>query len=177
MGREPSHRMDLVAIGLGAVLAQRYRADALLGRGGMGEVWRCRDLEQGHDVAIKAVRPELISDAGTARLFHSEVIAVARLNHPGIIPVYDLLHDERGAALLVMEYREGKQLGALGDEEAPFAVVREVLVQVLEALAYAHARGVLPLDIKPENVLFERRRPGLPAGRATLVDFGIARVR
>ena len=170
--------MARVAIGLGSVLAQRYRADALLGRGGMGEVWRCRDLEQGHDVAIKAVRPELTSDAATARLFHSEVVAVARLNHPGIVPVYDLLHDERGAALLVMELRPGKQLGSLGDAGgAPFAAVGEVLVQVLEALAYAHARGVLHLDIKPENVLVEAGRPGGQALRATLVDFGIARVR
>ena len=170
-----------MAIGLGTVLAQRYRADALLGRGGMGEVWRCRDLEQGHDVAIKAVRPEMLSDAGTARLFQSEVVAVARLNHPCIIPVYDLLHDARGGALLVMEFREGRQLGALQDDDPPFSVVREVLVQVLEALAYAHARGVLHLDIKPENVLFERRKkvaaPGGQALRATLLDFGIARVR
>lgn len=167
-------------IGLGTVLAQRYRADALLGRGGMGEVWRCRDLEQGHDVAIKAVRPEMLREPGTARLFQSEIVAVARLNHPGIIPVYDLLHDDRGAALLVMELREGGQLGGLVDDDPPFSVVREVLVQVLEALAYAHARGVLHLDIKPENVLFERRKrapPAPPEVRVTLLDFGIARVR
>jgi serine/threonine-protein kinase len=113
-----------VAIVRGALLVERYRAAALLGRGGMGEVWRCHDLEQGHDVAVKAIRAELLSDPGVARLFQSEVVAVARLNHPGVIPVYDpgvipvydLRRDERGAALLVMELRRGLELGELARE-------------------------------------------------------------
>lgn len=166
-----------MAIAPGSLLAHRYRADALLGRGGMGEVWRCHDLEQKHDVAIKFVRAEFLSDPGAARLFHAEVVAVARLNHPGIIPVYDLLRDEQGATLLVMEYRKGSSLGALARLDWP--TIRDVLLQILEALAYSHARGVLHLDIKPENVIVERGAD--PAAkqqlRATLLDFGVARVR
>ncbi len=160
-----------MAIAPGSLLVERYRADSLLGRGGMGEVWRCRDLEQGQDVAIKAVKAALLREPGAARLFHNEVVAVARLDHPGIVPVYDLVRDERLGALLVMELREGVDLGAFGAARPGWPEVRSVLAQILEALAYAHARGVLHLDIKPENVVVS------PGPRATLLDFGIARVR
>lgn len=163
-----------MTIAPGTVLASRYRADALLGRGGMGEVWRCHDLEQGRNVAVKAVRKDMLADSGAAKLFHSEVVAVARLSHPGIIPVYDALQDARSGALLVMEHRDGKELGVLADEDPPWPVVRDLLAQVLSALAYAHARGVLHLDIKPENILLDRVEG---ARRATLLDFGIARIR
>lgn len=163
-----------VPIVAGALLAKRYRAEALLGRGGMGEVWRCFDIDEGRDVAIKAIRAEFLSDPGAARLFHSEVVAVARLNHPGIIPVYDLIRDPSSATLLVMAYRDGPSLGSLTTAELTWSFIVEVLTQLLSALAYAHARGVLHLDIKPENVLVEQRESQL---RATLLDFGIARVR
>jgi serine/threonine protein kinase len=163
-----------VPIVAGALLAKRYRAEALLGRGGMGEVWRCFDIDEEREVAIKAIRAEFLSDPGAARLFHSEVVAVARLNHPGIIPVYDLIRDPNSATLLVMAYRDGPSLGSLTNAELTWSFIVEVLAQLLEALAYAHARGVLHLDIKPENVLVEQRESQL---RATLLDFGIARVR
>lgn len=161
-------------IAAGALLAQRYRAEKLLGRGGMGEVWLCRDLEQEREVAIKAVRADFLADPGAARLFHAEIVATARLNHPNIIPVYDLIRDASGPALLVMAYREGPSLGSFAPADLTWPFVAEVLKQLLEALAYAHARGVLHLDIKPENVILERRGPGV---RATLLDFGIARIR
>ena len=161
-------------IAAGALLAQRYRAESLLGRGGMGEVWLCHDLEQRREVAIKAVRRDFLTDPGAARLFHAEIIATARLNHPGIVPVYDLIREPGGPALLVMAYREGPSLGAFTPADLTWPFVAEVLKQLLEALAYAHARGVLHLDIKPENVLVERRGSHL---RATLLDFGIARIR
>ena len=163
-----------VPIAAGALLAQRYRAETLLGRGGMGEVWLCRDLEQKREVAIKAVRPDFLADPGAARLFHAEIVATARLNHPGIIPVYDLIRDPSGPALLVMAYREGPSLGSFTPADLTWPFVAEVLKQLLEALAYAHARGVLHLDIKPENVILERRGSRV---RATLLDFGIARIR
>jgi eukaryotic-like serine/threonine-protein kinase len=166
--------MQRVPIAAGALLAQRYRAETLLGRGGMGEVWLCRDIEQKREVAIKAVRPDFLSDHGAARLFHAEIVATARLNHPGIIPVYDLIRDPSGPALLVMAYREGPSLGSFTPADLTWPFVAEVLKQLLEALAYAHARGVLHLDIKPENVILERRGSRV---RATLLDFGIARIR
>jgi len=88
-----------VRIEAGTHLANRYRAEVLLGRGGMGEVWRCHDLEQHREVAVKAVRSELLRDAWAGRLFHGEVAAVARLNHPGIVPVYDLVTEPDGTTL------------------------------------------------------------------------------
>src|SRR5262245_49687323 len=115
----------------------------------MGEVWRCRDLEQDRDVAVKAVRPELLRDAWAGRLFHGEVAAVARLDHPSIVPVYDLVTESDGAAHLVMAYRPGRTLSKWVRSVPGWPFVREVLTQVLGALAYAHARGVLHLDIKP----------------------------
>ncbi len=166
--------MRSVPIAAGALLAQRYRAETLLGRGGMGEVWLCRDLEQEREVAIKAVRADFLADPGAARLFHAEIVATARLNHPGIVPVYDLVRDPGGPTLLVMAYRDGPSLGSFRPADLTWPFVAEVLKQLLEALAYAHARGVLHLDIKPENVLVERRGSRL---RATLLDFGISRIR
>jgi hypothetical protein len=166
--------MRAVQIVAGALLAQRYRAESLLGRGGMGEVWRCHDLEQRHDVAIKAVRPDFLQDPGAAKLFHSEIVAVARLSHPGIIPVFDLIRDPSGAALLVMAYRNGPSLSSFATADLSWPFVSSVLTQVLEALAYAHARGVLHLDIKPENVLLEQLGTEV---HATLLDFGISRIR
>jgi eukaryotic-like serine/threonine-protein kinase len=166
--------MQCVPIVAGALLAQRYRAEALLGRGGMGEVWLCHDVEQEREVAVKAVRADFLSDPGAAKLFHAEIVATARLNHPGIIPVYDLVREPSQPTLLVMAYREGPSLGSFTTAELTWPFVAEVLAQLLEALAYAHARGVLHLDIKPENVLLERRKSSV---RATLLDFGIARIR
>jgi hypothetical protein len=121
----------------------------------MGEVWRCRDLELGGDVAVKAVRPELLCDPVAARLFHGEIVAVARLNHVSIVPVYDLVRETDGTTLLVMEYRPGTSLASFVRARPAWPFVRDVLLQVLEGLACAHARGVLHLDIKPENVVVE----------------------
>jgi serine/threonine protein kinase len=161
-------------IATGDVIAARYRADALLGRGGMGEVWRCFDLAERRDVAIKTVLAEHIENPHVWRLFQSEVIAVARLSHPGIVEVYDLLPAGDGGMLLVMEYRPGKALDQVRRSIPSWSLVRTLLVQLLEALAHAHARSVLHLDIKPGNVLVEKTGEDV---RVTLVDFGIARVK
>ncbi|HZO15748.1 MAG TPA: serine/threonine-protein kinase, partial [Polyangiaceae bacterium] len=158
----------------GDVLASRYRADALLGRGGMGEVWRAFDLEEKRDVAVKTVLAEHLTNPDVRRLFQAEVIAVARLSHPGIVEVYDLLHTGDGGSLLVMEYRAGQALDQALLSKPSWSLVRAILVQLLEALAHAHARSVLHLDLKPANVLVEKQGEGV---RATLVDFGIARVK
>jgi eukaryotic-like serine/threonine-protein kinase len=140
----------------------------------MGEIWRCRDPEQERDVAVKTIRPEFLNERWAVRLFQAEVVAVARLNHPGIVPVYDLATGEDGGAYMVMEFRPGRSLGDLVRPPRPWPVVHAILDQVLDALGYAHARGVLHLDIKPDNVIIARRGSAL---HATLLDFGVARVR
>jgi eukaryotic-like serine/threonine-protein kinase len=140
----------------GKLLAGRYRARALLRRGGMGEVWRCLDTEQGREVAVKAVLPEFLREPWTARLFHNEVTAVAHLNHPGIVPVCDLVSDEEGT-YLVMELVPGVPLSDIVAARPSWGLIRTVLEQILGALAYAHARGILHLDIKPANAMVDTR--------------------
>src|SRR5262245_22953140 len=152
-GYRSSAAMHITA---GDVLASRYRADALLGRGGMGEVWRAFDLEEKRDVAVKTVLAEHLTNPDVRRLFQAEVIAVARLSHPGIVEVYDLLHTGDGGSLLVMEYRAGQALDQALLSKPSWSLVRAILVQLLEALAHAHARSVLHLDLKPANVLVEK---------------------
>ena len=101
----------------------------------------CWDLEQERNVAVKAVRPDFLSDPSAARLFHSEIVATARLNHPGINPVYDLIRDD-GPAILVMAFRDGPSLGAYTTDDLTWPLIADVLGQLLEALSYAHARDV-----------------------------------
>lgn len=158
----------------GDLLASRYEARALLGKGGMGEVWHCFDLDERREVAVKTVLAEHLGAPALRRLFQAEVIAVARLSHPGIVEVYDLLQQPDGSSLLVMAYRPGKSLDVALKSTPSWSLVRTVLVQLLEALAHAHARSVLHLDIKPANILVERSEDAL---RTTLVDFGIARIK
>lgn len=134
----------------------------------MGEVWCCRDIEEGIDVAVKAVRGDVL-DETTERLFREEVLSCARLDHPSIAQVYDLVREDGGLAL-VMELRNGIPLARARGLD--FAALRDVVVGVLEGLAYAHARGTLHLDIKPDNILVDRRPDAV---LVTLLDFGIAR--
>lgn len=157
----------------GELLASRYRAEELLGRGGMGEVWRCTDLEENRVVAIKSIVTKRVTDAAIRRLFHEEVVAVARLDHPGIVEIYDFLEAEDGTVLLVMAYRAGRSLDRMQTLLPAWSFVRAVLRGVLEALAHAHARGVLHLDVKPQNVIVRREKERT---LTTLVDFGVARV-
>jgi serine/threonine protein kinase len=157
----------------GDVLASRYRTEELLGRGGMGEVWRCTDLEENRTVAIKSIVSKRVADEAIRRLFHEEVFAVARLDHPGIVEIYDFLEGADGAVLLVMAYKQGRSLDRMQTLLPAWTFVRAVLRGVLEALAHAHARGVLHLDVKPQNVIVRREREQT---LTTLVDFGVARV-
>jgi len=159
--------LQAVKIQPGALLESRYRVTELLGRGGMGDVWRCRDLARDDDVAIKMVRSDE-HGPDRRRDFYDEVIATAHLDHPAIVRVLDVLHPGDDLAL-VMELRSGIPLRDVG--RVSCATAFALLTQVLEALAYAHARNVLHLDVKPGNVVVD-----LDAEEATLLDFGIARM-
>lgn len=138
-----------------------------LGRGGMGTVFKARHLTLGRDVAVKFLAPEVARDPAVLQRFRREAHALALLDHPGIVRVYDSgEHD--GESYIVMEYVDGGPVSRhlpLSDE----AAVR-VTRQVCEALSYAHHRGVVHRDVKPENVLLTAD------GRVKVTDFGIARV-
>ncbi|MEU9045968.1 serine/threonine-protein kinase [Kitasatospora sp. NPDC048343] len=156
----------------GAVVGGRYRLHDLIGQGGMGRVWRGRDETLGRDVAVKEVLlPEGVADDHREQLLRRtlrEALAAARLNHPGIITVHDVVEHE-GAPVIVMEYVTGASLASLLDREGALPVrrVAEIGAAMLKALQQAHAAGIVHRDLKPDNVL-------LMDERVILTDFGIA---
>jgi eukaryotic-like serine/threonine-protein kinase len=152
------------------VLGNRYELRALVGRGGMGEVYEAVDRQLGRTVAVKVLRPELAADRGFAGRFRREARTAARLAHPGIVAVHDIGEDE-GRVFIVMEFVAGRHLGRVIAEEAPAdpARVARIGAEAAGALAHAHARGVVHRDIAPGNVMIA------VDGRTRILDFGIAR--
>ncbi|HZS58389.1 MAG TPA: protein kinase [Gemmatimonadaceae bacterium] len=156
---------------LAQVLAPGYAVEAEIGRGGMGIVYRAKDTRLKRTVAIKLLPPELAYRDEIRSRFLREAEMAAQLSHPNIVPIYSV--DEKdGCVYFIMAYVDGETLaqrltthGRLGIVEA-----RALLRQVADALAYAHARGVIHRDIKPDNIMLARED-----GRAMVTDFGIAR--
>src|SRR6266536_5464847 len=156
------------------LIADRYALQRMLGRGGMGVVWRARDVLLDRDVAIKEVQlpPSLNSDerqSMRARVLR-EARAAARLNHPNVVTLYDVVREE-GRTFIVMELVEAPTLAAVVRERGPLPPeeVAAIGLQVLDALRAAHRVGIVHRDVKPGNVMVP---PG--EGRAKLADFGIA---
>ncbi|TGA96685.1 serine/threonine-protein kinase, partial [Streptomyces palmae] len=156
----------------GALIGGRYRLVELIGRGGMGRVWRGQDETLGRDVAVKEVLlPQGVTDEEREQLVQRvlrEARAAARLNHPGIITVHDVV-EHQGAPVIVMEYVTGASLAALITRGGPLPVrrVAEIGRAMVTALQRAHAAGIVHRDLKPDNVL-------LMDDRVILTDFGVA---
>ncbi|MEP7125128.1 MAG: protein kinase [Byssovorax sp.] len=152
------------------VLADRYAILGLLGAGGMGNVYKARDLELDELVALKVLRPELVGAPGVLDRFRREVKLARRVTHPSVARVFDI-GDHRGEKFLTMELIDGESLGAILARERRLTVARvTTLAQAICAgLAAAHAAGVIHRDLKPDNVLVDR------VGRVVVTDFGIAR--
>jgi tetratricopeptide (TPR) repeat protein len=154
---------------IGAVLNERYRLDAELGRGGMGAVYRARDAFLERDVAVKVLADSGLGTEGRARLIH-EARAAASLNHPHVVSIYDAGEAE-GTPFIVMELVEGPSL----HQRRPASLDETLSIagQMCAALEHAHAHGIIHRDLKPENVLLA---PDAPVGvTAKLTDFGLAR--
>ncbi|MFG2801500.1 serine/threonine-protein kinase [Streptomyces pseudovenezuelae] len=158
------------------VIAGRYRLEARIGRGGMGVVWRATDQLLGRQVAVKEIPPDDSLSAEDARLQRDRTLreagAVARLSHPHIMVVHDVVEqDER--PYIVMELIDGGSLADRISADGPVdaAEAARIGADLLSALRAAHAAGVLHRDIKPANVLVESG-----TGRVVLTDFGIAQV-
>ena len=155
----------------------RYEISGLLGRGGMAEVRRAKDLRLGRTVAIKRLRVDLASDPTFQARFGREAQSAASLNHPTIVAVYDtgeeLATDGSGVSLpyIVMEYVEGRTLRDILREGRKILPERalEITASVLSALDYSHRAGIIHRDIKPANVMLT------PSGDVKVMDFGIAR--
>jgi eukaryotic-like serine/threonine-protein kinase len=154
-----------------SVLGDRYRLEASIGSGGMAQVFRGQDTTLDRQVAIKILAPQFARDPSFVERFRREAQAAARLNHPNIVNVYDTGVDG-DTNYIVMEYVEGRTLaeylargGTLASRKAA-----EIAEKVAEALAAAHAQGVIHRDIKPANIMVTRD------GRVKVMDFGIARL-
>jgi hypothetical protein len=157
----------------GRLVLGRYRLGERLGAGGFGVVWRAHDERLERDVAVKSI--PIAGGAGDDARIQREAVAAARLNHPGIVSLYELGHDEH-AAYLVSELVEGATLADLGRESAVSdRDVARIGAALCEALEHAHARGVVHRDVKPGNVIV-LAEPAAGAGFAKLTDFGIARL-
>ena len=155
-----------------AALAGRYALERELGRGGMGIVYRARDLRLERVVAIKLLPPQLADTAERRHRFMREARMAAQLSHPHIIPIHAV--EEVGAfVFFVMSYVDGETLGARlrRDGRLKPADAARMLREVAWALAYAHRQALVHRDIKPDNILLEQG-----SGRALVADFGIARV-
>jgi len=164
-----------MAIGIGTRLGV-YEVVASIGAGGMGQVFRARDTRLGREVAIKVLRPDLTPTPERRLRFELEARAVSRLNHPGIVTLHgmDSVPGPEGTTdgvdFLVMELVPGESLhGRLRAGRLPLATVIDLGIQASDALAAAHAEGVVHRDLKPANLIVT------PAGRLKILDFGLAR--
>jgi tRNA A-37 threonylcarbamoyl transferase component Bud32 len=155
------------------VLDDKYQLEQLLGRGGMGAVYRARDMRLDRLVAVKVVRAELIGDPEARRRFRREAQIVAKLQHPGIVAIFDYGTLADGAAYLVMELVRGEDLRRVLIREGRLDPTRvsRILSSVCSAIEAAHRQGVLHRDLKPENILL----PGEDS-EAKVLDFGVAKV-
>ena len=145
-----------------------YEIFALLGSGGMGDVYRGRDPRLGRDVAIKVLPSNASSDPGRLRRFEQEARAAASLNHPNIIAVYDVgVYD--GAPYIVSELLDGETLRAkLASAPLPVRTALDYAVQIAHGLAAAHEKGIVHRDLKPDTVFVTND------GRVKIFDFGLA---
>ncbi len=153
---------------LSEALADRYRLERELGQGGMATVYLAEDLKHDRKVAIKVLRPDLAAAVGAER-FLAEIKTTASLRHPHILPLYDS-GEAAGFLYYVMPYVDGESLRDRLDREKQLSLEDALVIarEVADALGYAHGRGVIHRDVKPENILLEN-------GHAVVADFGIAK--
>jgi serine/threonine-protein kinase len=155
----------------GGLVANRYELEALIGFGGMGEVFRARDRSLGETVAIKSIVLEGSDAVSALRRFREEVRLARRVTHRNVARVFDLVEDADGRMFLTMELIDGITLKALIERDGPLSPLRaaRIGIDVCAGLSAVHAAGVVHRDLKPTNILVEE------TGRAVITDFGVAR--
>src|SRR5438105_194655 len=147
-----------------------YEIISQLGAGGMGEVYRARDLRLGREIALKVLPPEMSSSPERLARFEREARAVAGLNHPNIVTLFSV-EDDGGIRFLTMELVEGQSLDqVLAPRGLPIPRVIELGIGLADALAAAHEKGVVHRDLKPANVVLTKD------GRVKVLDFGLAKL-
>jgi eukaryotic-like serine/threonine-protein kinase len=158
------------AIAPGTVLGTRYEIVQILGQGGMGAVYKAKDLELDRIVALKVIRPELAIHPDILQRFKQELILARQITHRNVIRIFDL-SEAQGIKFITMEFIEGQDLKSLVSEKGrlSFDEAVRIVEQVCLALEAAHLEGVVHRDLKPQNIMIDKQ------GRASVMDFGIAR--
>jgi len=153
----------------GSVLGTRYEILQMLGQGGMGAVYKARDLELDRVVALKVIRPELAIHPDILARFKQELILARQITHRNVIRIFDL-GEASGTKFITMEFIEGQDLKSLVAEKGRLSVEETVRIieQVCLALEAAHYEGVVHRDLKPQNIMIDKQ------GKAAVMDFGIA---
>ena len=155
----------------GHILGQRYEILALLGEGGMGAVYKARDIELNRVIALKTIRREFAGSSAIIERFKQELILSTQVTHRNVVRIYDL-GDAEGMKFITMEFVEGHDLRTLIHErkKLPADDAVSIIQQVCKALEAAHTVGVIHRDLKPQNIMREE-----PSGRIVVMDFGLAR--
>ena len=166
----PSAAISGPSLTPGAVLGTRYEILQLLGQGGMGAVYKAKDLELDRVVALKVIRPEVAYDPLMLQRFKQELLLARQITHRNVIRIFDL-GEAGGLKFITMEFIEGQDLRSLMTEKGRLSPEEAVgiIEQVCLALEAAHSEGVVHRDLKPQNIMLDRQ------GRAAVMDFGIAR--
>ncbi len=154
----------------GSTFAGRYQIIEVLGKGGMGKVYRALDKKLNEEVAIKLVKPEIASDKKTLERFSNELKIARKITHKNVGRMYELM-EEKGTHFITMEYVPGEDLKSFIKRAGPLSAGKTTFIakQVCEGLAEAHGLGVVHRDLKPQNIMIDKE------GNSRIMDFGIAR--
>ncbi|MDX2104919.1 MAG: serine/threonine-protein kinase [Candidatus Melainabacteria bacterium] len=161
---------------VGLTLSDRYEVIEVLGKGGMGVVYKGRRTQINKFVAIKVLKASLIEDEVSLKRFEQEAIASANLDDPHLISVYDFGYGPNGEPYLVMDFLEGKSLEDIIERQGPISLDRflHIFSQACQALSYIHSRSIIHRDLKPSNIMLVKTQSSDEFVK--LVDFGIAKV-
>ena len=167
---ETVQMVDTAAITLGSDFGVRYRIETLLGQGGMGRVYKAYDKELDRTVAIKVVREGAIGETDALKRFKQELVLASKISHKNILRIHDM-GDVGGVRYITMAYVEGQDLQHIirANPKMPLERVLNFARQIAEALAAAHAEGVVHRDLKPQNLLVDKN------DQIYVCDFGLAK--
>ena len=162
---------------LGKVIARNFRVESLLGTGGMGRVYKARQLSLDKPVVLKVLHPHYNNDPQLVQRFQREARAASRLNHPNSISIIDFGQADDGTLFMAMELLHGEDLFNLLQHDFPLDEERlgRIMIQVCSALAEAHEQNIIHRDLKPENIMVEDRRD--QKDFVKVLDFGIAKIQ
>jgi eukaryotic-like serine/threonine-protein kinase len=168
--RPASHSFSIPTLPQGTLLGGRYEIEKPLGEGGMGAVYKAKDLELERLVAIKVIRPELAGNPDILQRFKQEILLASKVTHRNVIRIYDL-GEADGIKFITMEYLEGEDLRSLLYQHDKLSVEESgsIIEQTLSGLSVAHQQGIIHRDLKPGNIMLEA------SGRVVVMDFGLAR--